>query len=41
MIELNIVDDNELNNDFHLREYFHQLMIVNNQVIFDDEREIK
>lgn len=41
MIGLDIVDDNEYNNNFHLRKYFHQLAIVDNQDIFDDKGEIE
>lgn len=41
MIELDKIDDNEHNDDFHLGEYFHQLVMVDNQDIFDDKGEIE
>ncbi len=40
MIELDILDDNEHNDDFHLEEYFHQFVMVDNQDIFDGKAEI-
>lgn len=35
MIELDIIDDNKNNNDFYLERYFHQLIMINNQDIFE------
>lgn len=40
MIELDIIDDNEDNNDFHLEGYFYRFVIVDNQDIFDVEAKI-
>lgn len=39
MTELHIIDDNENNNDFHFKEYFHQIVTDDNQNIFDIERD--
>ena len=41
MTELDMIGDNENNNNFHLEEYFHQLVTVDNQDIFDVKGEIK
>lgn len=41
MTELNIIDDKENNNNFHLKKYFYQLVMINNQDIFNVEEEIK
>ena len=41
MIELDTIDSNEYNNNFYLGKYFHQLVMVDNQDIFDDKGEIK
>ena len=41
MTELNMIGDNGNNDDFHLKEYFHQLVTVDNQDIFDVEGEIE
>lgn len=35
MTELDIIGDNKNNNDFQLKKYFYQLVMVNNQDIFD------
>lgn len=40
MTELDIIVDNEDNNNFHLEKNFHQLVMVNNQDIFDVKGEI-
>lgn len=36
-----MIGDNENNNDFHLKEYLHQLVTVDNQDIFNVEGEIE
>ena len=36
-----MIGDNENNDNFYLEEYFHQLVMVDNQDIFDVEGEIK
>lgn len=36
-----MIGDNKNNNDFHLKKYFHQLVTVNNQDIFNVKREIE
>lgn len=36
-----MIGNNENNDDFHLKEYFHQLVIVNNQDIFNVEEKIE
>lgn len=36
-----MIDDNENNDDFHLKEYFHQLITVDNQDIFHVEGKIE
>lgn len=36
-----MIGNNENNDDFHLKEYFYQLLTINNQNIFDVKREIK
>lgn len=41
MIKLDIIDDNKDINSFYLRKYFYHFIIVNNQNIFDDKREIE
>lgn len=41
MTKLNIIGDNKKNNDFHFEKYFHQIIIVNNQNIFNIKEEIK
>lgn len=35
MTEWNMIGDNKNNNEFHFDKYFYQLVIVNNQDIFD------
>lgn len=40
MTELDMIDDNENNNNYHLEKYFHQLVTIDNQDIFDVEGEI-
>ena len=41
MTELDVIDDNKYNGNFHLEENFHQLVTVDNQDIFDVEGEIE
>lgn len=41
MIKLDTIDDNKYNNDFHLGKYFYQLIMIDNQNIFDNKGEIK
>lgn len=41
MTELDMIGDNENSNKFHLEEYFHQLVTVDNQDIFNVKGEIE
>lgn len=41
MTELDIIDNNKYNSNFHLTEYFHQLVIVDNQDIFNIKGKIE
>lgn len=41
MIKLDMIGNNENNDDFHFKEYFHQLVTVNNQDIFNVEEKIE
>lgn len=41
MFELDTIDDNKHNDNFRLEEYSHQLVIVDNQDIFDGKAEIE
>lgn len=41
MTKLNIIVDNKNKNDFYFKKYFYQLIIVDNQNIFNSKREIE
>lgn len=41
MTELDVIDNNKYNDNFHLKENFYQLVIVNNQDIFNIEAKIE
>ena len=41
MTELDMIGNNENNDNFYLKEYFHQLVTVDNQDIFDVKGEIE